>query len=101
MIALVAALLLAAQPFPAPRMAQVSDRTKCDAGAVVAVEATKGELRVRTTAGLVTFKVATDVQVFDAAGKPAGAATALQAGQKVRVWYVVDAGARAVEIAIE
>jgi len=101
MIALAAALLLAASPFPAPRLAPVTDRTKCDAGAVVAVEAAKGELRVRTAAGLVAFKVAADVQVFDAAGKPAGAATALQAGQKVRIWYVVDAGARAVEISLE
>jgi hypothetical protein len=101
MIALAAALLLAASPFPAPRLAPVTDRTKCDAGVVVAAEATKGELRVRTPAGLVTFKVGADVQVFDAAGKPNGAATALQAGQKVRVWYVVDGGARAVEIALE
>jgi len=101
MIALAAALLLAAPPFPAPRLAPVTDRTKCDAGVVVAAEAAKGELRVRAAAGLVTFKVGGDVQVFDAAGKPAGAATALQAGQKVRVWYLVDGGARAVEIALE
>jgi hypothetical protein len=67
----------------------------------VAAEAGKGELRVRTAAGLVGFKVGADVQVFDAAGKPAGAATALAAGQKVRVWYQVEAGARAVEIAVE
>lgn len=101
MIALVAALLLAAPPFPAPRLAPVTDRTKFDAGTVVAAEPAKGELRVRTAAGLVTFKVGTDVQVFDAAGKPAGAATSLQAGQKVRVWYVVDGGAKAVELAVE
>jgi len=102
MIALAAALLLAAPPFPAPRLAPVTDRTKCDAGTVVAVESAKGELRVRAAAGLITFKVAGDVQVFDATGKPAGAATAaLQAGQKVRVWYLVDGGARAVEIALE
>jgi hypothetical protein len=101
MIALAAALLLAASPFPAPRLAAVTDRTKCDAGVVVAAEAAKGELRVRTSAGMVSFKVGADVQVFDAAGKPAGAATALAAGQKVRVWYQVEAGARAVEIAVE
>ena len=101
MIALAAALLLAAPPFPAPRLAPVTDRTKCDAGVVVAAEPAKGELRVRAAAGLLTFKAGAEVQVFDAAGKPAGAATSLQAGQQVRVWYVVDGGARAVEIALE
>jgi hypothetical protein len=101
MIALAAALLLAAPPFPAPRLAPVTDRTKCDAGVVVSAEPAKAELRVRAAAGLLTFKAGGEVQVFDAAGKPAGAATSLQAGQKVRVWYVVDGGARAVEIALE
>lgn len=101
MIALVAALLVAASPFPAPRVAPVTDRTKFDPGVVVSVDAAKGELKVRCAAGLVTFKVTADVQVFDAAGKPNGAYTTLQAGQKVRIWYVVDAGARAQEIALE
>jgi hypothetical protein len=101
MTALFAALLVAALPFPAPRLVQVTDRTKYDPGTLVAVEAVKGEIQVRTAAGMVTFKVGPDVQVFDAAGKPIGAYTALQAGQKVRVWYVVDAGARAQEIALE
>ena len=101
MIALAAALALAAQPFPSPRLAPVTDRTKCDAGVVVTSEPARGELKVRTAAGQVTFKAGGDVQVFDAAGKPAGSPAALQAGQKVRVWYLVDAGARAVEIAVE
>jgi hypothetical protein len=49
----------------------------------------------------VTFKVSAEVQVFDAAGKPIGSPAALQPGQKVRVWYIVDNGARAQEIAVE
>lgn len=101
MIALAAALLLAAQPFPPPRLAPVTDRTKCDTGVVVTSEPAKGELRIRAAAGILTVKAGADVQVFDAAGKPAGSPAALQAGQKVRVWYLVDGGARAVEIAIE
>jgi hypothetical protein len=101
MTALVAALLLAASPFPAPRLAVVTDRTKYDAGVVVSADGPRGELRVRTAAGLVSFKAGGDVQVFDAAGKPAGSPASLQAGQKVRVWYLVDAGARAVEIDVE
>jgi hypothetical protein len=101
MIALAAALLLAAPSFPPPRLAPVTDRTKSDAGVVVSVDAARGELKVKAAAGLVTFKAGGDVQVFDAAGKPAGAAGSLAAGQKVRVWYVVDGAAKAVEIAVE
>jgi hypothetical protein len=103
MNALVAALLLAASPFPfpAPRLAPVTDRTKFDAGVVVAVDAAKGELRVKCVAGIVTFKAGGDVQVFDAAGKPVGSPAGLTVGQKVRVWYQVEAGARALEIAVE
>jgi hypothetical protein len=101
MTALVAALLLSAQPFPAPRLAPVTERTKSDTGVVVSVDAARGEVKVKAAAGLVTFKAGGDAQVFDAAGKPAGAAAALAAGQRVRVWYVVDGAARAVEIALE
>jgi anti-sigma-K factor RskA len=101
MTALVAALLLAAQPYPAPRLAPVTDRTKSDAGVVVSVDAARGELKVKAAAGIVTFKAGGDVQVFDTGGKPIGAAGSLAPGQKVRVWYVVDGAARAVEIALE
>jgi len=101
MIALTAALLLAAQPYPAPRLAPLTDRTKSDTGVVVAVNAAKGELKVKAADGLVTFKAGGDVQVFDAAGKPGGSPASLAAGQKVRVWYVIDGAARAVEIAVE
>jgi hypothetical protein len=54
MLAIVAALVLAAPPalpFPAPRLLQVTERTKFDPGVVVAVDAPKGELRVRCAAG--------------------------------------------------
>lgn len=101
MLALVAALVLSALPFPAPRVAQVTDRTKYDPGTVVSVEAAKGELKVRCAAGIVTFKAGADVQVFDAGGRPIGSAAVLQPGQRVRVWYVVDGGAKAQEIAVE
>ena len=101
MHALVAALVLAALPFPAPRLAAANDRTKFDVGVVASVDAARGELKLRTGAGLFTVKVGPDVQVFDAAGKPAGAATQLTASTRVKVWYVVDGGAKAVEIAIE
>jgi hypothetical protein len=101
MTALLAALLLAALPFPAPRLAPVTDATKFDPGVVVSADPARGELLVKCAAGVVTFKVGPEVQVFDLAGKPAGAATSLAAGQKVRIWYVIDRGARALEIALE
>jgi hypothetical protein len=99
MTPLVLALALLATPFPAPRLAPVTEKTKCDAGTVTAVDTARGEVRVTTAAGLVTFKAGADVQLFDAAGQPAGSPARLVAGDKVRVWYVVDDGAKAVEIA--
>jgi phage baseplate assembly protein gpV len=102
MIALLAALLLAAPPlpFPAPRLAQVTERTKFDPGTVIGYDPVKVELRIQCVAGVVTFKAGADVQVFDAAGQPLGSPAKLTPGQKVRVWYVVDNGARAQEIAV-
>lgn len=87
-------------PFPAPRLAQVTERTKFDPGTVLGYDAAKAELRLQCAAGVVTFKAGADVQVFDAAGQPLGSPAKLGAGQKVRVWYVVDNGARAQEIAV-
>jgi phage baseplate assembly protein gpV len=103
MNALLVALLLAATPlpFPAPRVAQVNERTKFDLGTVVGYDAAKAELRVQCAAGVVTFKAGADVQVLDAAGLPLGTPSRLAAGQKVKVWYVVDGGARAQEIALD
>jgi phage baseplate assembly protein gpV len=107
MNALLAALLLAVAPsppplpFPAPRLLQVTERTKFDPGTVLGFDAEKAELRIQCAAGVVTFKVAADVPVLDAAGQPIGSPARLAAGQKVRVWYVVDVGARAQEISAE
>jgi phage baseplate assembly protein gpV len=103
MIALLAALLLAAPPppFPAPRLAPVTERTRFDPGTVLGYDAARAELRVQCADGVVTFKAGADVQLFDAAGQPAGSPSKLAAGQRVRVWYVVEAGARALEIAVE
>jgi phage baseplate assembly protein gpV len=100
---LLAALLLAAasSPFPAPRLAQVTDRTKFDSGTVLGYDAARAELRVQCAAGVVTFKAGVDVQVFDATGQPIGSPSRITAGQKARIWYVVDGGARAQEIAVE
>lgn len=98
--ALVLAVALTA-PYPAPRQLQPTKETKCDWASVLAVDAAKGEIKATTAAGLVTFKVGPDVQLFDRDGKPAGAAIGVSPGTKVRVYYVIDDGAKAQEIDVE
>ncbi len=99
--ALALAVALTAQPYPAPRQLQPTKDTKCDWASVLAVDAAKGEIKATTAAGLVTFKVGPDVQLFDRDGKPAGAAIGVSPGTKVRVYYVIDDGAKAQEIDVE
>jgi len=99
--ALVATLLAAATPFPAPRLTPVTDRLKCDYGKVLSVDAAKGELSVMTQAGPVAYRAGSDVQVLDKAGAPVGGVSRLVAGQRVRVYYVVADGAVASEIVTE
>jgi hypothetical protein len=95
------ALALAALPFPAPRLLQPAAATKCDRATVLLVDSAKGELKGTTAAGLVTYRIGPDVQVFDRDGKPAGAATGLAQGAKVRVYYLLEDGAKAQEIDLE
>lgn len=95
------AAALAALPFEAPRVLQPAKETKCDRGAVLHGDAARGELRVTTAAGVVTFRVAPDLQALGRDGKAAGAALALRAGTKVRVYYVVEDGAKVQEIDLE
>jgi hypothetical protein len=92
------ALALGTLPYPAPRVIQPTDRTKCDMGEVLAVDASHGVLRVTTPAGVVTYKAGADVQVMDRNGKPVGTIAKLSPGQKVRVYYYVEDGARAQEV---
>jgi hypothetical protein len=65
------------------------------------VDPAKGELKGTTAAGLVTYRIGPDVQVIDRDGKPAGAATGLGQGARIRVYYVLDGGARVQEIDLE
>lgn len=95
------ALALAAPPFPPPRVAAAASSTKCDRATVLLVDTAKGELKGTTAAGAVTYRISQDVQVFDRAGKPAGAATAVAPGTKIRVYYVLEDGAKVQEIGLE
>ncbi len=100
--ALVLAAALGALPYPAPRLLQPTKDTKCDWGPVLLVDAARGEMKVTTPAGVVTYKVAPDVQLFDHDGKPAGAAIGgVARGMRVRVYYVIDDGAKVQEVDVE
>jgi hypothetical protein len=99
--ALALGFALAALPYPAPRQIQPTNDTKCDWGPVVSLDAKKGEMKVTTPAGVVTYKIAADAQVLGKDGKPSGAAAALAPGTRVRVYYVLADGAKVQEIDLE
>jgi len=97
-----ATVVLLATPFPPPKVAPMTDQLKCDWGVVVAADAALGQLRVNCASGLVIFKAPADTQVIGTDGKPAGIQVKdLKPGQKVRVYYVVDDGARVSEVDLE
>ena len=99
---LVVAALALVLPYPAPHSFQANPpTTKCDRATLVLVDAEKGEMKGMTKAGLVTYKIGPDVQVFDKEGKPAGAASALTPGTAVLVYYVVDDGAKVQEVDLQ
>jgi hypothetical protein len=50
---------------------------------------------------VVTYKAGPEVQVFGKDGKPAGGIGSLQAGQKYRAYYLVEDGAKVLEIDLE
>jgi hypothetical protein len=95
------ALAISALPYPAPRLVQPSAQLKCDRATVLLVDAAKGVMKGTTAAGQMTYRITADVQVFGKDGKPAGAATALAQGTKIRVYYVVDDGAKVQEIDLD
>ncbi len=88
-------------PYPPPRLVRVTESTKCDMGTISSVDPTHGTMKGTTPAGLVTYKVSQDVQVFAKDGKPAGGIASLSANQKYRAYYVIDDGARVLEIDLE
>ncbi len=88
-------------PFPAPRVTQVTEKTKCDFGRVVSVEMERSILRATTPAGIITYHAGPEVQVFGRDGKPLGPISKLVVGQKVRLYYVVDNGARVSEVDVD
>jgi hypothetical protein len=102
MTALLPAVLLLLSQFPAPRATAVTPELKCDWGPVVSV--TQGEhptLVVETPAGPVTFQVTAEQPVLGPDKQARGLVSALKPATKVRVYYVRDKGARAVEVDLD
>jgi hypothetical protein len=88
-------------PYPAPKLIQVTERTKCDMGSVLSIDTSKNVMRGVTPAGLVIYIVGPEVQVFAKDGRPLGGLSVLSPGQKYRAYYLVDEGARVLEIDLD
>ena len=102
MSALLGAVLLSLAQFPPPRSAAITPDLKCDWGPVVAYKASEHPtLVVETPAGPVTFQVAADLPVLGADKQPHGTVAELKPQTKVRVYFLRDKGARAVEVDLD
>jgi hypothetical protein len=97
-LAAAVALLAPLPPFPAPRLIGATPDTRCDWGPISELKAQPAQLVIRTDAGPLTLDLGAGVKVAGADGRPLASAAELRAGQNVRVYYVVDNGARAQEI---
>ena len=98
-------LVLRAEPFVPPKTPYIPPKTvpvttnqKCDWGTVIAVDTALSQLRVKAPDGQVTFQVSAQAPVIGTDGKQVGTVAGLNAGTKVRVYYVVDAGAKVQEV---
>jgi len=98
LLAAAVALLAPTPPFPPPKLTGQTPEMKCDWGAVGELDVERAQLTVRTDAGPLTLQIAPGVKVAGADGKPLGSVRDLRSGQNVRVYYVVESGAKAKEI---
>jgi hypothetical protein len=95
------ALVLASAPFQPAKMAEMTDNLKCDWGPVTSVSRNGAEFVVTTPAGPVTYKAGPSVQVISKDGKTVGPVSSLKPGQSVRVYYVIDNGAKVIEVDLQ
>ena len=84
-------------PSNRPSSATVAPDTKIDIGTVRTVDPTHGVMICDMPDGQVTYDVS-KAQVLDDSGKPLGAATALHPGDKVRVVYTINQGAKVTDV---
>ncbi len=86
-------------PFPPPKVTVASPQLKCDWGSLLSVDAKASKMLVQVPDGVVTYLVASTFPVVAAKdGRPVGPVSSLQRGQQVRVYYVVDRGAKVLEV---
>jgi hypothetical protein len=88
-------------PFPPPRGIAVTPDLRSDLGTAQKVDAPQGVLLCSTTAGIVTYRVAPAVRLYDREGRPVGGLDRLVVGNAVRVYYVVNQGAIAQELDLQ
>jgi hypothetical protein len=92
------ALLAPTLPFPAPKLIAVSPELKCDWGPISEINTERTQLVMKTDAGPFEVKLGSTVRVAGADGKALGSVLELRSGQSARVYYLVDKGAKALEI---
>jgi len=99
MTSLLVALLLSSAPFPPPQRVAVTDALKCDWGTVVSESpGPSPTVTVRTADGPVVYQVTADTPALGPEGQQRGTALSLKPGTKVRVYFVIDNGARVTEL---
>jgi hypothetical protein len=74
---------------------------KCDTGTVTAIDTARGRMTGSTIAGPVTYVVGADTQLISKDGRPIGGIAALTVGVRYRAYYVIDGGAKVLEIDLE
>jgi len=91
-------LSMFAAAFPTPKSMPDTPDLKSDKATIESVDSSKTEIRGRTAAGTVTYKVVPEVPIYGLDGNPAGSPAELKVGQAIRLYYVVDKGAIVREI---
>ena len=98
LLAAAVAALAPTLPFPAPKLIGVAPELKCDWGPITEIKTDRTELVMKTDAGPFEVKLGSTVRVAGADGKALGSVIELRQGQSVRVYYLIDKGAKALEI---
>lgn len=101
LIGMALGVLMSAPPFQPAKMAETSDKMKCDWGPVATVSRNGSQFVIATPAGPVTYKADPTIQVFSRDGKTVTPVSGLKPGQLVRVYYVIDNGAKVVEVNLQ
>ena len=99
-IAVLAALALLAPtpPFPAPKFVPVTAEMRCDWGPIASLASDLATMVITTEAGPLTLKIGSDVKVGGTNEAPKRSLESLRVGEGVRVYYVVDGGAKLQEV---